>query len=71
DVKCKHGSTIGQLDANALFYLRARGIGEEDAKAMLTYGFAADLASRLTVPWVREEVEAFLGRRLGRTSEAA
>ena len=70
DVKCKHGSTIGQLDAAALFYLQARGIGEEDAKAMLTYGFAADLASRLTVPWVREEVEAFLGRRLGRPSEA-
>ncbi|HKA35169.1 MAG TPA: Fe-S cluster assembly protein SufD [Thermoanaerobaculia bacterium] len=71
DVKCKHGSTIGQLDANALFYLRARGIGEEDAKAMLTYGFAADLASRLTVPWVREEVEAFLGGRLVRATEAA
>ena len=71
DVKCKHGSTIGQLDANALFYLRARGIGEEDARAMLTYGFAADLASRLTVAWVREEVEAFLGERLGKPSEAA
>ena len=71
DVKCKHGSTIGQLDANALFYLRARGIGEEQARAMLTYGFAADLASRIRVPWVREEVEAFLGGRLGAAPEAA
>jgi Fe-S cluster assembly protein SufD len=71
DVKCKHGSTIGQLDANALFYLRARGIGEEQARGMLTYGFAADLASRIPVPWVREEVEAFLGGRLGAATEAA
>ena len=71
DVKCKHGSTIGQLDANALFYLRARGIGEEDARAMLTYGFAADLASRIRVPWVREEVERLLGGRLAGALEAA
>ena len=70
DVKCKHGSTIGQLDAAALFYLRARGIAEEDARAMLTYGFAADLASRIRVPWIREEIEAFLGGRLARSSEA-
>jgi Fe-S cluster assembly protein SufD len=71
DVKCKHGSTIGQLDASALFYLRARGIAEADARAMLTYGFAADLASRIRVPWVREEIEGFLGGRLAGTSEAA
>jgi Fe-S cluster assembly protein SufD len=71
DVKCKHGSTIGQLDAAALFYLRARGIGEADARAMLTYGFAADLTSRLPVAWIREEIETFLGGRLARPSEAA
>jgi Fe-S cluster assembly protein SufD len=69
DVKCRHGSTIGQLDAAALFYLRARGIGEEDARSMLTYGFAADLASRIRVPWVREEIEGFLAGRLARPSE--
>jgi Fe-S cluster assembly protein SufD len=64
DVKCRHGSTIGQLDANSLFYLRSRGIGEREARALLTYGFAADLANRIRVPWVREEIEAFLGLRL-------
>ena len=71
DVKCKHGSTIGQLDANALFYLRSRGIAEEEARALLTYGFAADLAGRLRVPWIREEVESFLGLSLSRTAEAS
>ena len=71
DVKCRHGSTIGQLDASALFYLRARGLGEAEARAMLTYGFAADLTSRIRVPWIREEAEAFLGRSLARPSEAS
>jgi hypothetical protein len=42
DVKCKHGSTTGQLDPAALFYLRSRGIGEEAARALLTYAFASD-----------------------------
>jgi Fe-S cluster assembly protein SufD len=71
DVKCRHGSTIGQLDANSLFYLRSRGIGEREARALLTYGFAADLASRIRVPWVREEVEALLGLRLPQAAEAS
>jgi Fe-S cluster assembly protein SufD len=69
DVKCRHGSTIGQLDANSLFYLRSRGIGEREARALLTYGFAADLANRIRVPWIREEVEAFLGLRLSQPPE--
>jgi Fe-S cluster assembly protein SufD len=70
DVTCKHGSTIGQLDAAALFYARSRGIGEEDARALLTYGFAADLTGRIRVPWIREEIEAFLGLRLSRPPES-
>ena len=70
DVKCRHGSTIGQLDANSLFYLRSRGIGEREARALLTYGFAADLASRIRVPWIREELEAFLLLRLPGAAEA-
>lgn len=64
DVKCKHGSTTGQLDAAALFYLRTRGIGEEAARALLTWAFAADVAERLPVPSVRAEVERELGLRL-------
>ena len=69
DVKCRHGSTIGQLDANALFYLRSRGIGEREARALLTYGFAADLARRIRVPRIRERIEAFLGLRLPQPAE--
>jgi len=64
DVKCKHGSTIGQLDANALFYLRSRGIGEAEARRILTYAFAADLGNRIRVPAVRAAVEGALGLRL-------
>ncbi len=64
DVKCKHGSTIGQIDANALFYLRSRGIGEEDARALLTWAFAEDVARRIRIPAIRAGVEAALGLRL-------
>jgi Fe-S cluster assembly protein SufD len=71
DVKCKHGSTIGQLDPDALFYLRSRGLGEADARALLLYAFAADLASRMRVAPVRRWLETFLGLRLAETGEAA
>jgi Fe-S cluster assembly protein SufD len=64
DVKCKHGSTTGQLDPLALFYLRSRGIGEEAARSLLTYAFASDLVSRITVQPVRVALEAFLHHRL-------
>jgi Fe-S cluster assembly protein SufD len=71
DVKCRHGSTIGQLDDDALFYLRSRGLGEREARALLTYAFAADVAGRIRVPSVRTAVEAALGLRLAgaRTKE--
>jgi Fe-S cluster assembly protein SufD len=64
DVKCKHGSTTGQLDAAALFYLRSRGIGEEAARRLLTYAFASDVVGALRVQPIRVALEAFLHRRL-------
>jgi Fe-S cluster assembly protein SufD len=64
DVKCRHGSTIGQIDQGALFYLRSRGISEADARALLIYAFAADVAGRIKIPEIREGVEGFLGLRL-------
>ena len=64
DVKCRHGSTIGQLDAGALFYLRSRGIGEVEARQLLTYAFAADVAERIRVPSVRDAVHGAMGLRL-------
>ncbi len=58
DVKCRHGSTIGQLDAAAMFYLRSRGIGEDEARNLLVYAFASDVASRIRVAPLRALVEA-------------
>jgi Fe-S cluster assembly protein SufD len=64
DVKCKHGSTTGQLDAGALFYLQSRGISAEAARSLLTYAFASDLVSRIRVHPVRVALETFLQDRL-------
>jgi len=66
DVKCNHGSTIGQLDEEALFYLRARGIGEEDARNLLVYAFASEIVERMKIDVVRENVGKALFARLGR-----
>ncbi len=60
DVKCTHGSTVGQLDDEAVFYLRSRGIGFEAAKSLLTYAFASDVVERIRVDAVRHDMEAFL-----------
>ena len=64
DVKCKHGSTTGQLDATALFYLRSRGIGEAEARALLTWAFASDLLRRVPDAAVRAAVARRLQARL-------
>jgi len=60
DVKCTHGSTVGQLDEEAVFYLRSRGIGLEAARSLLTYAFAADLVERARVDALRERLQEFL-----------
>lgn len=57
DVKCTHGATIGQLDANALFYLRSRGLALEAARSLLTYAFANDVIERVRVEPVRARLE--------------
>jgi Fe-S cluster assembly protein SufD len=64
DVKCNHGSTIGQLNEEALFYLRARGIGEEAARGLLIYAFASELADRMKVEPVREQIRAALFQQM-------
>jgi Fe-S cluster assembly protein SufD len=60
DVKCTHGATVGQLDADAIFYLRSRGLGHAEARALLTFAFANDIVSRLKVAPLREQLEAAL-----------
>jgi Fe-S cluster assembly protein SufD len=64
DVKCTHGSTVGQLDEDAVFYLRSRGIGEEAARSLLTWAFASDIVERIRVEPVRKDLEEFLFARL-------
>ncbi len=62
DVKCTHGATVGQLDDEAIFYLRSRGIGLEEARDLLTYAFANDVVGRVKVESLRERLEwALLG----------
>jgi Fe-S cluster assembly protein SufD len=60
DVRCTHGATIGQLDAESLFYLQSRGIGKEQARSLLTYAFAQDVIDRIRVADLREQLEKFL-----------
>jgi Fe-S cluster assembly protein SufD len=64
DVRCTHGSTVGQLDEDAVFYLRSRGIGAEAARSLLTYAFASDIVARIKVEPVRRDLEEFLFARL-------
>jgi Fe-S cluster assembly protein SufD len=60
DVRCTHGATVGQLDADAIFYLRSRGLGHAEARALLTFAFANDIVGRIKVAPVREQLEAAL-----------
>jgi Fe-S cluster assembly protein SufD len=64
DVKCTHGSTVGQLDDDAVFYLRSRGIGVDAARSLLTFAFASDIVARIKVEPVRHDLEEFLFARL-------
>lgn len=60
DVKCAHGSTVGQLDETALAYLRSRGIPRDTARALLLRAFATEVLDRITWPALRTHVEASL-----------
>lgn len=60
DVKCTHGATIGQLDPESIFYLRARGIGLEVARKMLLHAFASEIVNRISIEPLREHIDAKL-----------
>ncbi|WP_086481007.1 Fe-S cluster assembly protein SufD [Oceanospirillum sanctuarii] len=64
DVKCSHGSTTGQLDENALFALRSRGIGEEMARGLLTLAFANEVIDRIEISAVHDRIEEAVAGRL-------
>ena len=64
DVKCSHGCTIGQLDDDALFYMRSRGIREKEAKAVLTYAFASEAVNNFTISEVKQLAQKRIAEKL-------
>jgi Fe-S cluster assembly protein SufD len=64
DVKCTHGATVGQLNDESIFYLRARGIGAETARRMLIHAFAGEIIERVRYAPVREELDKIVWDRL-------
>jgi Fe-S cluster assembly protein SufD len=64
DVKCTHGATVGQLNEEAVFYLRARGIGAETARRMLIHAFAGEIIERIRHVPAREELDKLIWDRL-------
>ncbi len=64
DVKCTHGATIGQLNEESIFYLRARGIGRNNARRMLMHAFAGEIIDRIRHEPLREALDRLVWRRL-------
>ena len=64
DVKCAHGAAVGRLDAQALFYLRSRGIPQAEAERLLTYAFAREVVEAVPAGPVRDRVEGLLALKL-------
>ena len=71
DVKCTHGSTTGPLDPNTLYYLRSRGLGVDQARNLLAYGFGSEILTRIEVPGIRAELDRLLQDWLARDRRAA
>ena len=65
DVKCSHGCTVGQLDKNALFYLKSRGIPEKEATALLMYGFANNILKSVKIPEIKTRINHIIANKLG------
>jgi Fe-S cluster assembly protein SufD len=66
DVKCSHGSTIGQLDPDAVFYLRSRGIGPDEARSLLSFAFASDIVARFKIDSLRRRLDDYLVEKFRR-----
>jgi Fe-S cluster assembly protein SufD len=64
DVKCTHGATVGQLNNEAIFYLRSRGVGVETARRMLIHAFAGEIIERIRCQPAREELDRIVWERL-------
>ena len=64
DVKCSHGATVGQIDEDALFYLRARGINENKARLMMMNAFAHEVIQKIKVEPLRDRIDDLVDKRL-------
>jgi Fe-S cluster assembly protein SufD len=71
DVRCTHGAAVGQLDDEAVFYLRSRGLSEGDARRLLIHAFAADVLNRMSLATIRAGAEHVLQQRLAHALTAA
>lgn len=66
DVKCSHGSTVGQLDENALFYMQQRGIPASEARHLLMYAFAGEVIENIKIEALRDRLHMLVEKRLRR-----
>jgi Fe-S cluster assembly protein SufD len=64
DVKCSHGCTIGQMDENALFYMRSRGIPKKEAKALLLFAFGNDVVEKIKIPALKKRITKLIAEKL-------
>ena len=64
DVRCSHGATIGQLDNEALFYIRSRGIDQRNAELLLMYAFAAEIINYISIEALRTRIDDMVKKRL-------
>ena len=70
DLKCSHGATVGQLDADQIFYLASRGIGPGQAKRILTYGFATSVVTKVSDSRIREHLMALVNEEFAKFAES-
>ena len=64
DVKCSHGTTTGQLNDDALFYMQARGISKDSARALLTLAFAQDVIDKFEIVAIKEYLQALIEEKI-------
>ena len=64
DVKCSHGCTIGQLDDEALFYMRSRGVRKKEAQAVLTYAFASEVVENISIAKLKKFCQNLVSKKL-------
>ncbi|MBI2839266.1 MAG: Fe-S cluster assembly protein SufD [Acidobacteria bacterium] len=70
DVKCTHGATVGRLEAESLFYMRSRGIGEQTARAILTKAFASEIVDFIKPDPIRAHLDSVLHEQIEHMGEA-